>query len=141
MNLNSSIISDVNYSKFKIHLCSLLNSIFKEEHIAKLPSPFSDKFCSTIGGKPNIESRQHFQGGVGNKTRRRQSLVNHPSIPPLFPPVNSPFVREMMSIRHFHKVNIQSRVNPGDLSRLILQSWNRISFPKTCLLLLLPSPR
>lgn len=38
----------------------------------------------------------------------------------------------MMSIRHFHKVNIQSRVNPGDLSRLILQSWNRISFPKTC---------
>lgn len=60
INLNSSIISDIN-SKFKIHLCSLLNSIFKEEHIAKLP--FSDKFCSTIGGKPNIESRQHFQGG------------------------------------------------------------------------------
>lgn len=66
--------------------------------------------------------------GEGNKTRRRQSLVNHPSIPPCKLSIRT----EMMSIRHFHKVNIQSRVNPGDLSRLILQSWNRISFPKTC---------
>lgn len=107
------------YSKFTFAHC---NSIFLRKNISqnyhhRPQTNFVQPLEESQTLNPDNISKSR---GGGNKTRRRQSLVNHPSIPLL--PCKLSIRTEMMSIRHFHKVNIQSRVNPGDLSRLILQS-------------------